>query len=181
MGPVGWGVGAFMAALAGRTAARALRYSRPVVAGGKVMGRYGVQRSPTHVHRGVDISASRGAEIRSMANGVVIGLYPDCERKGYGNSMLVQHDDGMVSFFAHMNDFRPGLREGDRIKRGELLGRVGNTNCGLERSRPMATHVHLEVHTEVAAAPSGRPIVSEHIPERVDPLSYMAERGVRPV
>ena len=178
MGPLGWVIVGGVGVLVSRAGVRVAQRAQPVVEGGQLTGRFGVQRTSTHVHKGIDIAAPRGAKVRAIADGTVEGLYPDCDRRGYGNCILLQHDDGMLSFYAHLDGFREGLAAGQRVKQGQVIGYVGATNCGLQRSRPMASHLHLEVHTSAVRAPSGRPQIAESVPERIDPQQYLKERGV---
>lgn len=178
MGPLAWIATSGAGLLIGRMGVRLAQRAMPVVENGKLSGRYGVQRTESHVHNGIDIAAPKGSKVRAVADGVVDGVYPDCDRRGYGNCVLLQHDDGMLSFYAHLEAFRPGLAPGDRIKQGQVIGYVGATNCGLQRSRPMASHLHLEIHSSVVRGPSGRAQIAESMPDRLDPEAYLRERGV---
>lgn len=140
-----------------------------VVPAGTLTGRYGVARTATHVHRGIDIGAPEGSEILSPAAGVVVGTWPDCNRKGYGNNLLVQHADGVLTFYAHLQDF--AVVAGQRVGPGTVLGWVGSTRCGINR-KYMAPHLHMEVHTS-KVGPAQRPTINETTPDRMDPLTYL--------
>lgn len=151
-----------------------------VVPGGQLTSRYLVQRTPTHKHRGIDIGAAAGTPVRAMDDGVIAGLYPDCMRRGYGNSLLVQHMDGTYAFYAHLEGF--AVAEDERVRKGQTIGYVGSTECGAVTSRRMWPHLHLEVHTEMVLPsnnPGGRPVIKEEVPRRVDPLWYIQQVGMK--
>lgn len=70
---------------------------------------------------GINISAQRGAYVRAAENGVVV--YAGSELKGFGNLLLVKHQDGWVSAYAHNEMLLVG--RGDRVQRGQAIARVG--------------------------------------------------------
>lgn len=70
---------------------------------------------------GINISAQRGAYVRASENGVVV--YAGSELKGFGNLLLVKHQDGWVSAYAHNEMLLVG--RGDRVQRGQAIARVG--------------------------------------------------------
>jgi len=157
-----------------------------VVSVGRFTGRFGVRRSATHVHKGIDISAKRGTPVNAINKGVVEGVYPDGQRYGYGNSVLLKHPDGKRSFYAHLDSIK--VRLGQQVDLGEQIGTVGSTQKrirgGKVRPNPrphMPPHLHMEVQTNVVLDKRGRPIIGEDIPNRIDPLVYMSAVGSRPV
>lgn len=88
-------------------------------------------------HTGIDISASSGTAIHAAADGVVI--WTRAELSGpYGNNTLVDHGDGLSTFYAHQTSF--AVSPGERVKAGETIGYVGSTGYS---SGP---HLHFEVH-----------------------------------
>lgn len=86
-------------------------------------------------HDGLDILAKRGTEIGAAHDGTV--LYSGDEIKGYGNLVLLRNDDGIITVYAH-NDSN-AVKEGDRVKKGQKIGEVGDTGSAT------ATHLHFEV------------------------------------
>jgi murein DD-endopeptidase MepM/ murein hydrolase activator NlpD len=72
---------------------------------------------------GINISASRGTAVRSAENGVV--AYAGNEIKGMGNLVIVQHSDGWMTVYAHMDTM--SVRRGARVKVGDKIGTVGQT------------------------------------------------------
>jgi murein DD-endopeptidase MepM/ murein hydrolase activator NlpD len=83
-------------------------------------------------HNGVDFGAPLGAAVGAMNDGIVSRAYFD---PIYGNSVLVDHGGGIISLYLHLDKIL--VKEGDRIKKGKPVGRVGQTGYA---ERP---HLHL--------------------------------------
>ncbi len=145
---------------------------RLVVPHGRLTGRYGTQRTSSHVHRGIDIAAEAGTPITSPEDAEVVGTWPDCERSGYGNTALLEHPSGLYTFYAHMQEI--AVSAGDILRKGDVVGWVGSTRCGISR-RYMAPHLHFEVHRNLVG-PRRRPTINEHNPNRIDPLVYLEQQ-----
>ena len=88
-------------------------------------------------HLGTDFAAPRGRKIYAAGEGKIefIG-----RRGGYGKTIIIRHPNGYKTLYAHQNKFRPGLKRGKRIKRGEHIGYVGSTGLS---SGP---HLHLGLY-----------------------------------
>ncbi|MEO8106019.1 MAG: peptidoglycan DD-metalloendopeptidase family protein, partial [Actinomycetes bacterium] len=88
-------------------------------------------------HTGVDISASSGTEIIAARGGIVI--WTKSELGGpYGNNTLVDHGNGLATFYAHQSGF--AVEAGQRVKKGQVIGYVGSTGYST------GSHLHFEVH-----------------------------------
>lgn len=72
---------------------------------------------------GINIALPFGAEVAAAADGVV--AYAGSELKGYGNLVLVRHDNGWVSAYAHASQVL--VKRGDRITRGQVIANVGRS------------------------------------------------------
>jgi len=72
---------------------------------------------------GINIAAPAGTPIRAAADGTV--SYAGNELKGYGNLILIKHDDGFVTAYAHANSI--GVARGQRVAKGDVIGTVGQT------------------------------------------------------
>lgn len=145
-----------------------------IVSGGKKPTRgqsYLYERTPTHLHRGVDISAPAGSPIYAAGSGTVAAVWPDGQVSGYGNAVVIQHPDGTQTLYAHMQGFAPGLAKGQTVSRLQVIGYVGTTQ--LPRP-PMTSKPHL--HFEAHAAHDLR--INETNPERYEPLAYLAARNL---
>ena len=94
---------------------------------GQVTGAFGKTRHPefaTEVFRkGIDIEAPIGEEIRSVEKGRVVFA----ERfSGYGKMVIIDHGERYFSVYAHLSEIL--TKTGDAVKRGETLGRVGDSD-----------------------------------------------------
>jgi len=88
------------------------------------------------MHAGLDFSAPQGTPIYATADGVV--KISDYSNSGYGNHVVINHGYGYETLYGHM--VRIKARRGQRIKRGEIIGYVGNTG------KSTGPHCHYEVH-----------------------------------
>jgi murein DD-endopeptidase MepM/ murein hydrolase activator NlpD len=89
----------------------------------------------TTKHDGIDISAPIGVPIRASDSGKV--LYSGDEIQGYGNIIIIKHGGGFITVYAHNDVNKVG--EGERVKRGQIIGRVGNTG------RTTGSNLHFEI------------------------------------
>ncbi len=105
---------------------------------GFVSSSFGGRRSPfgmgSQFHKGLDISNRIGTPIVAPADGTVILSRPD---GAYGNSVEINHGGGIITKYAHMQ--RATVKEGDWVKRGQVLGHIGMTG------RTTGPHLHYEV------------------------------------
>ena len=87
-------------------------------------------------HAGMDFSAKTGTPIYTTGDGIVSKVRKS--RRGYGNHVIIDHGYGYKSLYAHMQKYI--VRKGQKVKRGEIIGYVGNTGTSV------APHLHYEVH-----------------------------------
>ena len=85
-------------------------------------------------HSGIDVSTPIGTHVKAPADGVIISAQPE---GGYGNALVIDHGYGLVTRYGHLEGF--AVRPGQRVRRGDLLGYVGNTG------RSTGPHLHYEV------------------------------------
>lgn len=134
------------------------RMANPLPEGARVSSAFGMREAhPIHgdrrMHEGVDLAAPRGSEIGAVKAGTVLRVQRS--ETGYGNQVLVDHGEGMVSRYAHCQDIF--VAAGQQLEAGQLLGTVGTSG---DSTGP---HLHLEVRIDGQA---------------VDPLSYMPQGSV---
>ena len=98
----------------------ATRFRWPVK--GKVIARFGPRPDNTH-NDGINISVPAGTEVLAAENGVV--AYAGNELKGYGNLVLVRHENGWVSAYAHNDTLL--VKRGDKVKRGQPVAKAGTS------------------------------------------------------
>jgi murein DD-endopeptidase MepM/ murein hydrolase activator NlpD len=85
-------------------------------------------------HPGLDISADSGAPVYATADGTVL----QASREGaYGNLITIDHGYGLETRYGHLS--RYDVKAGEKVKRGQVIGRVGSTG------RATGPHLHYEV------------------------------------
>lgn len=90
-------------------------------------------------HRAIDIGARSGSPIVASDSGYVIAARHGWN-SGYGSMVMVDHGNGFVSLYAHMNTIY--VRQGENIGKGQQLGTVGNTG------RSTGPHLHFEIRNQ---------------------------------
>lgn len=113
--------------------------TRPV--DGIILSSYGMRFHPIYkfnrLHPGLDFRAKIGTLVYSTGDGVI--RY--ASKKGtYGNLIIINHNFGFESRYAHLSGFAKGIRPGKKIKRGELIGYSGNTGV------VEGPHLHYEIY-----------------------------------
>ena len=96
------------------------KFSWPVR--GKILSNYGAKSSGLF-NDGINIGATRGTAVKAAENGVV--AYAGNEVKGMGNLIIIQHEDGWMTVYAHMDSMV--VRRGARVSVGQQIGTVGKT------------------------------------------------------
>ena len=96
------------------------KFSWPVR--GKILSNYGAKTNGLF-NDGINIGATRGAVVGAAENGVV--AYAGNEVKGMGNLIIIQHDGGWMTVYAHMDSMV--VRRGARVSVGQKIGTVGKT------------------------------------------------------
>jgi peptidoglycan LD-endopeptidase LytH len=89
-------------------------------------------------HRGIDIFAPRGTEVLAVADGVITFIG---EQSLGGRVIWLRAWDGTAFYYAHLDRWAPGLREGMWVRSGEPIGYVGNTGNAI-RTPP---HLHFQI------------------------------------
>jgi len=89
---------------------------------GRVISAFG-KRDNGEVNDGINIATKLGAPIRAAAAGTV--TYTGNELSGYGNLVLIEHDNGYVTAYAHAESITVG--KGERVQKGEVIGYAGDT------------------------------------------------------
>ena len=103
---------------------------------------YGVRSDPfqgrSAMHAGIDLAGPTGTPIYATADGVVTDA--GYNSGGYGNLIKIDHGRGIETRYAHLS--KMSVRTGQRIKRGDLIGRMGSTG------RSTGSHLHYEVRVD---------------------------------
>lgn len=89
---------------------------------GKVISGFGPKANGLK-NEGINIAVPEGTSIRAAESGVV--AYAGNELKGYGNLVLIRHDNGYVTAYAHAKELF--VKRGDTVKRGDVIAKAGQT------------------------------------------------------
>ena len=86
-------------------------------------------------HKGVDMAAPTGTRVKASGDAVVdfVG-----QKGGYGNVIVLKHNNGISTVYGHLSRFAAGLRRGVKVAQGEIIGFVGMTGVAT------GPHLHYE-------------------------------------
>ena len=108
--------------------------------GARLSSAFGMRKHPidgyNKMHRGTDFAAPMGTPIMASGNGVVTRARW-CG--GGGNCVKIKHNSTYETIYAHMKNFARGIKEGVRVKQGQIIGYVGSTG------KSTGPHLHYEV------------------------------------
>jgi murein DD-endopeptidase MepM/ murein hydrolase activator NlpD len=112
-----------------------------------ISGKWGASRTHAeggHVypHTGIDYKLDKGTPLRASYDGLVINA--EDSETGYGNWVVIDHGQGVTTLVAHL--WKVEVKEGQRVKQGDLIGRVGKSG------RAFGYHAHYEVRV------NGKPV-----------------------
>ena len=131
---------------------------------------YGYRRDPiygtTKFHEGLDFAAAIGTPVFATANGVVSIAK---RTAGYGNCIDIDHGFNYMSRYAHLNDIL--VKEGDKVTRGQLIGKVGSTG------KSTGPHLHYEVRFKGEAQNPVNYYFMDLTPEEYSDMIQMAENA----
>ncbi|HEX2188775.1 MAG TPA: M23 family metallopeptidase [Longimicrobiaceae bacterium] len=96
-------------------------------------------RSGGRTHEAIDIHAPRGTPVVAVADGVILKLHQGALG---GNSIYHLDEDGRTRYYyAHLDRYADGVAEGQRVRRGDVIGYVGDTG----NAQPGDFHLHFSV------------------------------------
>ena len=108
--------------------------------GARLSSSYGMRKHPilgyNKMHRGTDFAAPTGTPIMASGSGTVTRARW-CG--GGGNCVKIKHNSTYETVYAHMKSFAKGIKEGRRVKQGQIIGYVGSTGLST------GPHLHYEV------------------------------------
>jgi murein DD-endopeptidase MepM/ murein hydrolase activator NlpD len=87
------------------------------------------------LHKGIDIAADVGEPVFACASGEVI--YAGDGLRGYGNVVILRHDNQRTSLYAHNSELK--VKQGEQVKQGDLIALLGNTG------HSTGPHTHFEI------------------------------------
>ena len=89
------------------------------------------------IHKGLDISADKGYEVKSLLDGKVSNIFKDDE---HGISVKIESANNIVVVYSNLDE-KTNVKKGQEVKEGQVLGTVGNTTSVESED---GTHVHVE-------------------------------------
>ncbi len=131
---------------------------------------YGYRIHPIYrtrkMHKGIDLTASTGTEIYSTGDGKIVKA--GYTLSGYGKRVIIDHGFGFKTLYAHMHEI--SVKVGQKVKRGELIGSVGNTG------RSTAPHLHYEVRKNNKTENPVNYYYNDLTPEQYDEVISVSSR-----
>ena len=101
---------------------------------------YNDARSEGRVHNAIDIIAPRGTPVIAVADGRIVRLFNSV--KGGITIYQLSTDEKLVYYYAHLDRYADGLKDGHQARRGETIGYVGDTG----NATPGNYHLHFQVY-----------------------------------
>ncbi len=124
-----------------------VRASKPLVMPvtySRVSSDFGTRSHPVrrvkHRHTGIDLVAPSGTPVRAVAHGVVKSI--GFERRGFGRYIVIAHRHDSETIYAHLSATARGLRVGETVAAGHLIGAVGKTGM------VTGPHLHFELRRQ---------------------------------
>ncbi len=109
--------------------------------GARLSSSFGMRKHPilgyNKMHRGTDFAAPSGTPIMASGSGTVTRARW-CG--GGGNCVKIKHNSTYETVYAHMKSFAKGIKEGKKVRQGQVIGYVGSTGMST------GPHLHYEVH-----------------------------------
>jgi murein DD-endopeptidase MepM/ murein hydrolase activator NlpD len=122
----------------GRSVKKALM--KTPINGARLSSSFGMRKHPidgyNKMHRGTDFAAPMGTPIMASGSGI-IKRARWCG--GGGNCIKIKHNNAYQTVYAHLKNFARGIKEGVRVKQGQIIGYVGSTG------KSTGPHLHYEV------------------------------------
>lgn len=137
----------------------------------RIASGFGMRIDPVYgtpkMHKGLDFTAPQGTPIYATGNGTVTEA--SFSAGGFGNHVIINHGYGYETLYGHM--VRMKVREGQKVKRGELIGWVGSTG------KSTGPHCHYEVHVNDVEVDPVYFFYNDLTPEQFDRLLKKAANG----
>lgn len=108
---------------------------------GELIDTFTQSRAGGRVHDAIDIMAPDGTPVLAAADGTIEKLFYS---KGGGGITIYQRsaDGRWIYYYAHLEGYAPGLGEGQRVKQGQIIGRVGHSG----NASPEGPHLHFAIN-----------------------------------
>lgn len=109
--------------------------ARTPVVNGYLTSSYGPRRHPilriSRMHKGMDFAAPKGSAVVAVRSGVI----KRANRNGsFGRYIRIDHGNSIATAYAHLSAFREGLKKGDQVRKGDIIGYVGESGLATSPS-----------------------------------------------
>ena len=146
---------------------------RTPVDGARITSRFGMRHHPilgyNKMHQGIDFGAGTGTPVLAAGDGVVEMA---SRYGGYGNWIKIKHAGGYATGYAHLSRYAKGLRPGQRVSQGQVIGYVGSTG------RSTGPHLHYEIFFKGARInPIGAKVPTGSILSGADVARFKASKS----
>jgi len=115
------------------------------VDGARITSGFGMRFHPvlgySRMHKGIDFGVPVGTPVMAAGSGVI---QKEGRLGGYGNFMLVNHQNGYSTAYGHLSRFAPGIHVGSRVRQGQVIAYSGNTGMST------GPHLHYEIRVHDA-------------------------------
>ncbi len=115
------------------------------VDGARITSGFGMRFHPvlgySRMHKGIDFGVPVGTPVMAAGSGVI---QQRGRLGGYGNFMLVNHQNGYATAYGHLSRFAPGLHVGSRVRQGQVIAYSGNSGMST------GPHLHYEIRVHDA-------------------------------
>ena len=146
----------------GRSIQKALM--KTPINGARLSSKFGMRKHPidgfNKMHRGTDFAAPKGTPVMASGNGIIVRARW-CG--GGGNCIKIKHNSVYSTIYAHLSKFANGIKNGVRVKQGQIIGYVGSTG------KSTGPHLHYEVvengkkiNSQKLKLPSGKVLKAEN-------------------
>jgi len=119
--------------------AKSLLMKTPVD-GARITSGFGMRFHPvlgyTRMHKGIDFGVPVGTPVMAAGSGVI---KTEGRAGGYGNLLLINHENGYATAYGHLSRFAPGLHVGSHVHQGQIVAFSGNTGMST------GPHLHYEI------------------------------------
>jgi murein DD-endopeptidase MepM/ murein hydrolase activator NlpD len=109
------------------------------ISSGFSLGRKHPILNKIRAHKGVDYAAATGTPIKATSNGKIVHRG---DKGGYGKTIIIQHGNKYSTLYAHLSGYRKGLKEGSRVKQGQVIGYLGSSGLAT------GPHLHYEFRVD---------------------------------
>lgn len=134
---------------------------------------YGYRIDPIYktrrMHTGMDFTANIGTRVHATGDGIIESL--EVSGWGYGRCIVINHGSGYKTRYAHLSAFK--VKQGQKVKRGELVGLVGNTG------KSTGPHLHYEVEKGGKKVNPIHYYHSDLTPEQYEKLIQMSQNSFK--